>query len=291
MKTKAFKKLYTALSEIFIESEEWLSIDELLKKRNRLISIVLLNIDDDLVEKFIEPFTEELDINLLLSSEGKNDKIKFYLYKLRELNLFFQNPEYAKLLFQSPISDESMSTEYNLIVITHYLYNLTVGEIQYCCLKYNIDFLSICSEVDFDCSNIDCGISLYAEGKEKNKAKQNNLNPFPQIFNCDDNRAYNVFKEWVDGHTDKFLDYSFIFQKMISPQENLIRKKYPQLSFMLFLKENDFLTKVEYESFTKKASFSSKADVPIRLTRYYKIKEKYYPPNSDKSEKTAEVRN
>ena len=60
---------------------------------------------------------------------------------------------------------------------------------------------------------------------------------------------------------------------------------------MLFLKENDFLTKAEYESFTKKASFSSKADVPIRLTRYYKIKEKYYPPNSDKSEKTAEVRN
>ena len=284
MKIKAFKKLNAALSVILVESEEWVSIDELLKKSNSLLSVVLLNTDIDLVEKFIEPFSEELDINLLLSSEGKNDKIKFYLYKLRELNLFFKNPEYAKLLFQYPITDESLSTEYNLIVITHYLYNLTVGEIQYCCLKYNIDFLSICNEVDFDCSNIDCGISLYAEDKEKNKAKRNNLNPFPQIFNCDDNRAYNVFKDWADGLTDKFLDYSFIFQKMISEKENLIRKKYPHLSFMLFLKENNFINKIEYEVFTKRASFSSKADSPPRLTRYYNIKDKYYPDDSDISE-------
>jgi hypothetical protein len=290
MKIKAFKKLNAALSVVLVESEEWVSIDELLRKSNSLLCVVLLNADIDLVEKFIEPFSEELDINLLLSSEGKNDKIKFYLYKLRELNLFFKNPKYATLLFKSPISDESLSTEYNLIVITHYLYNLTVGEIQYCCLKYNIDFLSICNEVDFDCSNFDCGISLYAEDKETNKAKRNNLNPFPQIFNCDDNRAYNVFKDWADGLTDKFLDYSFIFQQMISEKENMIRKKYPHLSFMLFLKENNFLNQKEYEDFTEKASFSKKANNAIRLTRYYKIKDKYFPPNSEKSEKTSEVR-
>ncbi len=285
MKTKAFKKLYAALSEISIESDEWISIDDLLKKRNRMLSVVLLNIDINSVEKFIKPFTEELNKNLLASSDGKNDKIKFYLYELKDLNHFFKNPEYAKLLFQSPITDKSLSTEYNLIIITHYLYNLMVNKIQYCCLKYNIDFLSICNEIEFDCSNIDCSIFSSSEDKQKNQ------NPFPQIFNCDDNRAYNVFKDWADGLTDKFLDYSFIFQKMISEKENLIRKKYPHLSFMLFLKENNFLTQKEYEDFTEKASFSKKTDTATRLTRYYKIKDKFYPDDSDISEKTSELRN
>jgi hypothetical protein len=284
MKIKAFKKLHSALSVIIVETDEWLYIDDLLKKRNRLISVVLLNIDTDLLKKYIVPFSEELNKNLLISSDGKNDKIKYYLYELREINLFFKNPEYIKLLFQSPILDKSLTTEYNLVIISHYLYNLAIEEIQYCCIKYNIDFLSICNEVNFDCSNFDCSISLSFEEKQKNKEKLKNLNPFPQIFNCDDNRAFNLFKEWADGLTDKFLDYSFIFQTMISVKENLIRKKYPHLSFMLFLKENNFLNKVEYEDFTKKASFSSKADSPVRLTRYYKIKEKYYPPNSDLSE-------
>jgi hypothetical protein len=288
MKIKAFKKLNAALSVVLVESEEWVSIDELLRKSNSLLCVVLLNADIDLVEKFIEPFSEELDINLLLSSEGKNDKIKFYLYKLRELNLFFKNPKYATLLFKSPISDESLSTEYNLIIVTHYLYDLTVAEIQYCCLKYNIDFLSICNEVNFDCSTIDCAISLAVE--EKGKLQDSQKNPFKGIFEGDDNRAYNVFKDWADGLTDKFLDYSFIFQQMISKKENLIREKYPHLSFMTFLKENNFLTQKEYEDFTEKASFSKKANNAIRLTRYYKIKDKYFPPNSEKSEKTSEVR-
>lgn len=277
MKIKAFKKLCEALSVVLTESEELLSIDELLKKRNRLISIVLLNIDIDLVEKFIEPFTEELDINLLLSSEGKNDKIKFYLYKLRELNLFLKNPEYEKLLFQSPIVDNSLSTDYNLIIITHYLYDLAVGEIQYCCLKYNIDFLSICKEVDFDYSTIDCGISLYADDKENKKSVSSKINPFSHIFEGDDNRAYNVFEDWANGITDSYVDFSFIFQIMISEKENLIKKRYPHLAFMNFLKDNNFITQKEYEDFIKKESFSKKADSPIRLTRYYDIKEKYFP--------------
>lgn len=277
MKIKAFKRLNAALSVVLEESEEWLLIDELLKKRNRLISLVLLNTDIDLENKYINPFSEELDKNLLKSSDGKKDKIKFYLYELRELNLFFKNPDYVKLLFQSPVFDESLSTECRLIIIVHYIYNLTVGEIQYCCLKYNIDFLSICKEVDFDCSTIDCGISSYAEDKEKKKLVNSQKNPFSHIFEGDDNRAYSVFKDWADGHTDKFLDYSFIFQIMISKQENLIKKRYPHLAFMTFLKDNNFLTQKEYEDFTKKESFSNKVNSAIRLTRYYDIKEKYYP--------------
>ena len=250
MKNKAFKKLYTALSVVLIETEEWLSIDELLKNRKCLLSVVLLNIDIDLVEEYIEPFSVELNKNLLVSSKGKNDKIKFYLYELRELNLFFKNPEYDKLLFQSPIFDESLSTESNLIIITHYLYNLTVGEIQYCCLKYNIDFLSICNEVDFDCYNFDCGISLYSEDKQKkyigkqkenktmhegdlSKAKEHsNVNPQESIkyispktaqknehIFC--NNGFDFFKYLLDenhirsyGVKGRYADISFFYRKM-----------------------------------------------------------------------------
>jgi hypothetical protein len=279
MKIKAFKKLYSALSAIIIETEEWLSIDELLKKRNHLLAVVLLNIDTDFLKKHIVPFSEELNKNLLISSDGKNDKIKYYLYELREINLFFKNPEYIKLLFQSPILDESLTTEYNLIIISHYLYNLAIGEIQYCCLKYNIDFLSICKEVNFDCSNFDCSISLSYEEKQKNKDSEppKNLNPFSYIFEGEDNRAYSVFNDWANGITDKFLDFSFIFQIMISEKENLIKKRYPHLAFMTFLKDNNFITQKEFEDFTKKESFSKKTDNATRLTRYYGIKEKYYP--------------
>jgi hypothetical protein len=239
MKTKAFKKLYTALSEIFIESEEWFSIDELLKNRNRLLSIALINIDIDLEDEFIEPFSKELNKNLLVSSNGKNDKIRFYLYELRELNLFFKDPEYNKLLFQSPIFDKSLSTEYNLIIITHYLYNLTVGEIQYCCLKYNIDFLSICNAADFDCSNFDCSISIHSRDKQKKKDKEkqnnkqeenkkkqeenfsivkelNNLNPQDNIKN--------ISFEINQKHQDIFCNNGFILFKHLL-DENYIKPK------------------------------------------------------------------
>ena len=283
MKIKAFRKLYTSIYELDDELTNW-SNGSNQHKENSVFTNAIFETNGNIISSIAIAFVDELDINILKSPTNKIDIIKFYLYDLKDRNRFFNNPQYQKIICQFGIYDNSFSKIENLIIAIHYIYVFITTEIQYCCIKYDIDFISICKEVDFDCSSINNIYRLTVEPKKEVKKKKLIKNPFPQIFNCDDNRAYNVFKEWAEGHTDKWTDYSFIFQKMISEKENLIRKKFPHLSFMLFLKDNDFLNKREYEDFTKKGSFSSKADSAVRLTRYYKIKEKYYPSDSDKSE-------
>ena len=50
---------------------------------------------------------------------------------------------------------------------------------------------------------------------EKSKSKEivnEKKNPFPKIFNCEDDKAYNLFKDFANEIvTDYYLDYSFIF--------------------------------------------------------------------------------
>lgn len=294
MKIKAFKKLYNAICELEDEVTNWLQFEDEVKK-NRLSSIAIFDTNGHIISSIGIAFLEELDVNILKSSQGKIDLIKFYLYELKNTNRFFDDPKLQKIIYRFGIYDDSFSIRDNLIVAIHYIYIFITTEIQYCCLKYNIDFISVCKDVDFDCSSINNIFYITTKAKKKEKKKnvlelKKNQNPFPQIFNCDDNRAYNVFKDWSDGITDKFLDYSFIFQKMISSQENLIRKKYPHLSFMLFLKEYDFINQKEYDSFIDKASFSTRTNTATRLTRYFLIKDKHYPPITDKSVKKPEVR-
>jgi hypothetical protein len=111
--------------------------------------------------------------------------------------------------------------------------------------------------------------------------KTDNTNPFPEIFNGDDNRAFNVFSDFATEVTDYYLDYSFIFQKMKSTKENLIKSNYRHKSFMKWLLENKFIKEKVYDDFFDKETFSSKADKGMRPTRYYSIKNRYFPIVTD----------
>ncbi|MBG6109344.1 uncharacterized protein YbaR (Trm112 family) [Flavobacterium sp. CG_9.10] len=108
-----------------------------------------------------------------------------------------------------------------------------------------------------------------------------NTNPFPEIFNGDDDKAFNVFNDFAIEVTDYYLDYSFIFQKMKSKEENLIKSNYRHKSFMNWLLENKFITEKTHNDFFDKETFSSKADKGMRPTRYYSIKNRHFPTVTD----------
>jgi hypothetical protein len=110
-------------------------------------------------------------------------------------------------------------------------------------------------------------------------------NPFPSIFNGTDSKAFNVFDDFAkEIITDDFLDFSFIFQKMRKKPENLINCHIPHLLFMDWLFDNEYITNSVYDNFKDKASFSSKADTGNRSTRYYFIKDRHFPTDSEISE-------
>jgi hypothetical protein len=111
--------------------------------------------------------------------------------------------------------------------------------------------------------------------------KIQSTNPFPEIFNGDDDRAFNVFKDFAIEVTDYYLDFSFIFQKMKGKKENLIKSNYRHKTFMKWLLENEFIKEKVYDDFLEKETFSTKADRGMRATRYYSIKNRHYPVITD----------
>ncbi len=108
-----------------------------------------------------------------------------------------------------------------------------------------------------------------------------NSNPFPKIFNCEDDRAYRLFMEFKTLITDPYLDYSFIFHKMKSRAENLIDERVRHKDFMVWLRGENLISQKTFAEFDIKASFSTKADRGQRATKYYVIKERYFPSSSD----------
>jgi len=108
-----------------------------------------------------------------------------------------------------------------------------------------------------------------------------NSNPFPNIFSCKDDRAYKLFMEFRTFITDPYLDYSFIFHKMKSRAENLIDQRVRHKDFMIWLRDEKFISQKTFIDFDIKASFSTKADRGQRSTQYYVIKERYFTSRSD----------
>lgn len=106
-------------------------------------------------------------------------------------------------------------------------------------------------------------------------------NPFPNIFVGNNSKAFDIFNDFAKEVTDSYLDFSFIFQKMKKKEENLIENRCRHIEFMDWLFENKYISNAVYDNFKEKNSFSSKAERGMRVTRYYSIKEKYFPVNSD----------
>ncbi len=134
----------------------------------------VLNPSINLNKDYIEPFSKELNLNLLAkeTKEGKTDVLKYYVFEFFELQGFFR--QYSDLLFtgvitfeQTKISHKKSDNEAKrylneferYIVKSHELFNIMFEEIQICCLKYEIDFLTICQKLNFQTDIFDNSIS------------------------------------------------------------------------------------------------------------------------------------
>lgn len=140
-----------------------------------------LNTKIDFENEYLKPFKEELNKNIL-ETFNKVDTIKFYLFELFQLQNQFKNND-AKLLFQTPLKNKDYTKYENYILISHYLYDAMLTEIQINCLKYDIDFFLLCENLNIDCTLFDCGVAMAQENKTttitiKTKKTESNFNNF-----------------------------------------------------------------------------------------------------------------
>jgi hypothetical protein len=151
MKTDEFESIVNLISYCDTEND------------NIIIELNNLHLKKDFnYSIFIEPFSKELNKNILKHSsmEYKIDVTSFYLFKLREISGLFiiKNKD---LLFQIPTDNEELDEFDSYVVNSHFLFNMILVEIQYCCGKYNIDFGGICKKVNLNRELFDNGIALY----------------------------------------------------------------------------------------------------------------------------------
>ncbi len=208
MKTKQLDKLFYSIS-YYIHTDA-----EVINELN--------NKDLDFETVYFEGFSKEINRNLLknLSKENKIDIIKFYLFKFKELTSFFRYSD-ENLLGETPFFMDTLNSRDNYTVTCHYLYDFALGEIQYCCGKYNIDFWLICEEINFDCELFDNGMTKYFSDLEKNNTDQKNQSNTNQkhqhIFA---NNGFEMFsyilKEFVKPKNirGRFSDIAFYYHKM-----------------------------------------------------------------------------
>ncbi len=146
----------------------WLNEDETVIEK-------ILNNETQIVKRFVEPFSKELNANLLNKDtiEAKKDLIKFYVFEFWELQGFYK--EYDEILFTGSLCNytpvfyehtnengtvRKLNEFENYVVNSWSLFNMLFNEIQICCIKYKIDFFKVCYELNFSLEYFDSGISI-----------------------------------------------------------------------------------------------------------------------------------
>lgn len=145
------------------------------------------------------------------------------------------------------------------------------------------DAIKSMSRIDYE-----NGTKFFAEEKEFFRDLKENLsdseniqivqpteNSFPDIFRGSNNKAFLLFKDFLDHHIiDPFVDLSFLYQQLKA--DNLIHQV-KHLQFTNWLKDNDFITGKVFENIIEQGSFRSlrKSSSGHRLNNYQNIKEKH----------------
>ncbi|UAY51290.1 hypothetical protein [Ferruginibacter albus] len=129
-----------------------------------------------LPKKFVEPFSEELNMNLLCieSPQGKRNVLIHYIKKFAvSENFFDHNRKYIhdnlKTKDKKPVRSlwqiENKYARY--IKAAHIFFDLLFAEIQMCCVKYKIDFFKICNEISFplDLVSVDTASQFFLDNE------------------------------------------------------------------------------------------------------------------------------
>lgn len=230
MKTKKFYKIFYLISNYIHQDNK---VIDLLCENEWNYSLV-----------FLDRFKEELDKNILrsVSAENKSDIIKFYLFKLKQLESYFN---YNKdLLFQEPFFEKSLSKGEAYINICHYIYDQIFTEIQYCCGKYNIDFWLLCEEVGLDLMLFDSGITAFF-----NESNDKQIKISPKYENIFSNNGFLLFEHilsnYVKENRGRLSDIHYFYWVMFNDSNQYIHQRPKPFSDWYFKKYNEDLGKIK----------------------------------------------
>lgn len=148
----------------------------------------MLKSETHIVKDFVEPFSKELNTNLLSkdSIEAKKDLIKYYVFEFWELQGLYK--KYSQVLFTGSLCNytpvfyehtnengtvRKLNEFENYVVNSWQLFDMLFNEIQLCCFKYKIDFLKVCDELNFATEHFDSVITwAFKERQTENSPPQ-----------------------------------------------------------------------------------------------------------------------
>lgn len=194
-----------------------------LNENDALFDKLSLKIDYE--THYIIPFREELNMNIL-NSNNKIDVVKFYLFELMQIQNQFKNND-KKLLFQTPQLNEEFTKYENYIIVSHYLFDLVLTEIQFCCSKYDIDFFLICHNLNLDSTIFDCSVAHSQENKNPISLPKK-IDKHENVFS---NNGFVLFEhilnEYVKpiGKRGRLSDIHFFYWSMHNNKPQLIHQR------------------------------------------------------------------
>ncbi len=222
-------------------------------------------------KKFIDPFKEEFNLNLLKNStfESKRDLVKYYLFQFLNLQYVYKN--HYEIIFTgsrnllssgkyehtNKIGITRKLTLYeNYIIINQEIFDCLINEIQECCQIYKIDFFEICEEIDFSTEYFDSGYTSYKQKIKKEGSNTPKLDSIPELEykkiqnNFDSIDIIDVYNHFKMGLVDKnYLTEQELFKYMTAAFE---AKSIPHILFKINdapKKQN--IMKVFYEYYKK----------------------------------------
>lgn len=135
----------------------------------------------DVFNKLIDPFDDELNINLLEKETipGKTDVIKYYIFKMWDIQKFFKRN--IQFLFDNDLFNKYLSIERTeqgytdidfykrYIFMSYEIFDYLMGKISTACEINRIDLDLICDELDFDFCIYDQGPALAIQNPKEQK--------------------------------------------------------------------------------------------------------------------------
>ena len=254
METKAFDNICKILSEMSITDFDLFSKRKVVKNEFYFNMLMPATSTRELYNELIIPFYEELNDNHKISFVKQTETITTYLKKLSEINLLFKKNKEAKLFFQNLY--EPKSKEYNWIILAHYIYVSIINEMQFYCLKNNLDFESICESANFKNPPFYFHSSLFSDFKEtQNKEKESDesdllVQKHDNIFS---NNGFEFFEYLLEkNHIPNKNSYgrvasiSFFYRVML--EDKYIHAPVEEFKTWFNKKYNDSITKIQVKT-------------------------------------------
>lgn len=203
------------------ELEKCLHILSFYKNQDESVITTMQSLKIDIEEDYLTPFTKEFNKNLLSNDtfEAKRNLIVYYIFEFWELQLFYKNNK--ALLLGVPrewmhIDEDKLTFRWvteggvvlsafeSYVLSSEDLFNKIFVEIQLCCLKYKIDFISLCNELLFSTEYINISTTLAFNEILSRKSEQPEIEPEQE-----NNFLHSTIEDWLFEFKEQMTEFDY----------------------------------------------------------------------------------